>query len=84
MRGAGHQFPVYQPSPGFPPVLPGAGIGMFQSTPMMGIPAAALRMPPAAAVYPMQQPMYPLPMMQVCNNILPVSDMLTAEFFFST
>jgi hypothetical protein len=65
MRGAGHQFPVLQPSPGFPAVMPGAGIGMFPSTSVMGIPPAALSMPPGAASFPVQQPMYPMPIMQV-------------------
>ena len=73
MRGAGQQFPVLQPSPGFPPVLPGAGVGMFPSTPMIGIPAAALRMPSASGVYPVPQPMYPMPMMQVFSSTCLVS-----------
>lgn len=65
MRGAGHQFPVMQPSPGFPAVMPGAGIGMFPPTSMIRIPPAAMRMPPGAAAFPVQQPVYPVPIMQV-------------------
>jgi len=70
MHGYGHPFAAVQQSTGYPPVLPGGGIRMFSPTAVMGVPPTAMGMPPVAAVFPMQQPMYQLPMMQVCKYFL--------------
>jgi hypothetical protein len=64
MYGYGHPFGAVQPSQGYPAAHPSGG--MFPQVPLHGVPPMAMGMYPGAAVFPAQQPMYQLHMMQVC------------------